>query len=283
MALKIRSRIVPAVLNLVLYYYFHAIDWLNLRFTQLADDLTICFLPHIWEEKEREENMRAFTISPAVVLACVGGVLAGDMRIDFPLFMRAPAPAGTGTNLQVRLFSLAPSRNERWRENRHSRAPSAALQQIPYVSSHYIERRSWLKRGCWPNQITQTGNSKTPFAVDGSTFADLQTAGIRSCNNQHNECARTANASGDKSLTVGMCDQQQTQCVAAQTNSNVVVPGGSNGAEGTTRTAGASTTTTTTTTSAQPTLKSADADFFYFCDPWAAWIGMRGWKSEERN
>lgn len=62
-----------------------------------------------------------------------------------------------------------------------------------------------------------------------------------------------------------MCDQQQTQCVAAQTNSNVVVSG-SNGAEGTTRTAGTS-TTTTTTTSAQPTLKSADADFFYFCDP----------------
>ncbi|KAH8750719.1 hypothetical protein F5882DRAFT_470310 [Hyaloscypha sp. PMI_1271] len=169
--------------------------------------------------------MRTYTIS--VVLACVGGVLAGDMRIDFPLFMRAPAPAGTGTNLQAFTGALG---------------------------------------GAAADPITQTGNSKTPFAVDGSTFADLQTAGIRSCNNQHNECARTANASGDKSLTVGMCDQQQTQCVAAQTNSNVVVPGGSNGAEGTTRTAGAS-TTTTTTTSAQPTLRSADADFFYFCDP----------------
>ena len=60
-----------------------------------------------------------------------------------------------------------------------------------------------------------------------------------------------------------MCDQQQTQCVAAQTNSNVVVSG-STGAAGATRTTG---TTSTTTTSAQPTLKSADADFFYFCDP----------------
>jgi hypothetical protein len=58
-------------------------------------------------------KMKTFTISSAVVLACVGGVLAGDMQIDFPLFMRAPAAAGTGTNLQVRLFFPPPSRNER--------------------------------------------------------------------------------------------------------------------------------------------------------------------------
>jgi hypothetical protein len=55
------------------------------------------------------EEMKSFTIS-VVVLACVGGVLGSDMRIDFPLFMRAPAPAaasaaaGTATNLQVILI-----------------------------------------------------------------------------------------------------------------------------------------------------------------------------------
>jgi hypothetical protein len=95
-------------------------------------------------------------------------------------------------------------------------------------------------------QITQTGDPKTPFAVDGSSFDDFQTAAIRSCNNQHNACAQAANASGDKTLTVGDCDTQQTQCIAAQPSD---APAG------------------TTTASAQPTLKSADADFFYFCDP----------------
>ena len=64
-------------------------------------------------ERRRGEKMKTFTISSAVVLACVGGVLAGDILIAFPLFMRAPAPAGTGTNLQVRLSFLPPSRNER--------------------------------------------------------------------------------------------------------------------------------------------------------------------------
>ena len=97
-------------------------------------------------------------------------------------------------------------------------------------------------------KITQTGNSKTPFAVDGDTFTDFLTAATRSCNNQHNACAQAANASGDKSLTVGQCDQQQTACVAVQENSSFAV-------------------SSTTTSTAEPTLKTADANFFYFCDP----------------
>lgn len=54
--------------------------------------------------------MKTFTISSALVLACAGGALAGDMRIDFPLFMRAPVPAtvGAATNLQVGLFPSTP-------------------------------------------------------------------------------------------------------------------------------------------------------------------------------
>ena len=131
---------------------------------------------------------------------------------------------------------------------RRSQVPSAVQQRIQYA--HPLPSlpagNPWGKRTDSPQQITQTGNAKTPFAVDGSTFADFQTAATRSCNNQHNTCAQAANASGDKSLTVGDCDTQQTQCLAAQANATPAV---------------------TTTTSAQPTLKSADAEFFYFCDP----------------
>jgi hypothetical protein len=101
------------------------------------------------------------------------------------------------------------------------------------------------------SKITQTGNAKTPFAVDGDTFTDFATAATRSCNNQHNSCAQAANNSGDKTLTVGQCDTQQTNCEAAAASAASAAPAVSS----------------TTTSSAEPTLKSADADFFYFCDP----------------
>jgi hypothetical protein len=122
---------------------------------------------------------------------------------------------------------------------------------MPILSLHSRQKIPGGKPTDSPQQITQTGDAKTPFAVDGSTFTDFQTAATRSCNNQHNACAQVANASGDKSLTVGACDTQQTQCLAAQANAAPAV----------------TTTTSAQPTSAQPTLKSADAEFFYFCDP----------------
>jgi hypothetical protein len=54
-----------------------------------------------------------------------------------------------------------------------------------------------------------------PFAVDGNTFTTLSAAVQRSCGNQHTACANTANAEHDgkdgQSLTVGMCDTQQSK------------------------------------------------------------------------
>jgi hypothetical protein len=101
--------------------------------------------------------------------------------------------------------------------------------------------------------------------VDGSTFADFQSALNRSCSNQHNKCASAANASGDKSLTVGACDAQQTQCTAAtQGNNNSGGGGGGGGSSGNGVT---SVVSSTSATSAQATFSSADANFFYFCDP----------------
>ncbi|KAN0111102.1 hypothetical protein V8E51_007489 [Hyaloscypha variabilis] len=183
--------------------------------------------------------MKSFTIS-VVVLACVGGVLGSDMRIDFPLFMRAPAPAaasaaaGTATNLQTFTGALGGIAAD----------PVCSPLLPPCKEQEETKKRDDTNR----SKITQTGNAKTPFAVDGDTFTDFATAAMRSCNNQHNSCAQAANNSGDKTLTVGQCDTQQTACEAAAASASPAV-------------------SSTTTSSAEPTLKSEDADFFYFCDP----------------
>lgn len=168
-----------------------------------------------------------------MVLLCVGGVLGSEMRIDFPLFMRAPVPAAaSSTNLNTFTGAIG---------------------------------------GIAADPITSTGNSKDPFEVDGSTFADFQSALNRSCNNQHNACASAANASGDKSLTVGDCDNQQTQCMATtQGNSSSGGGGGGSGSGGSSANGVTSVVTgssSTSATSAQATFRSADANFFYFCDP----------------
>jgi len=163
--------------------------------------------------------MKTFTISSAIAMACMGSVMAGDMRIDFPLYVRAPAAAASAA----------------------AAASDANLQVFTGALG-----------GAAADPITSTGDATKPFAVAGDTFSDFQTAAIRSCNNQHNACAQVANNSGDKSLTVGQCDTQQTACVAAQSGSNSTA---------------AAVVAATSASSAQPTLKSADADFFYFCDP----------------
>jgi hypothetical protein len=124
-----------------------------------------------------------------------------------------------------------------------------AQQQTPYALLYTL---AWDFADA--NQITSTGDPSKPFAVAGDTFSDFPTAATRSCNNQHNACAEIANNSGDKNLTVGQCDTQQTQCLAAQTQTESTLSVDSAAA-------------TTTTTSAAATLKTADANFFYFCDP----------------
>ncbi|KAH7360012.1 hypothetical protein BKA66DRAFT_400530, partial [Pyrenochaeta sp. MPI-SDFR-AT-0127] len=48
--------------------------------------------------------------------------------------------------------------------------------------------------GAQASAITNSGNSERPFNVDGDTFTDFQSAAQRSCDNQFQICANTANA-----------------------------------------------------------------------------------------
>ncbi|KAL1892886.1 hypothetical protein Sste5346_006779 [Sporothrix stenoceras] len=66
--------------------------------------------------------------------------------------------------------------------------------------------------------IAQSNDATRPFAVDGDTFTDFQSAVDRSCDNQHNSCADTANSQKSSSFTVGDCDTQDTQCKAASSS-----------------------------------------------------------------
>ncbi|EDU47254.1 hypothetical protein L13192_05254 [Pyrenophora tritici-repentis] len=107
--------------------------------------------------------------------------------------------------------------------------------------------------GTKASPITNSGDAKRPFKVDGDTFTDFETAAQRSCDNQFQGCSRAANGGGggggkkpravrrqqdggnnnngsnngnnnndnkDK-LTVNQCDEQKNKCNAAQKSAPV--------------------------------------------------------------
>lgn len=60
--------------------------------------------------------------------------------------------------------------------------------------------------------IQTTGDR--PFSVNGDSFVGIKAALGRSCDVQHNACATAAN-SGAIDGGVSQCDQQNTECHAA--------------------------------------------------------------------
>ncbi|KAF1960243.1 hypothetical protein CC80DRAFT_404715 [Byssothecium circinans] len=67
--------------------------------------------------------------------------------------------------------------------------------------------------------ITNSGDTKRPFSVDGDTFTDFQSAAQRSCDNQFQKCSQAANRGGNKGdLKVQDCDEQKNDCNSAQKN-----------------------------------------------------------------
>ncbi|KAF2794738.1 hypothetical protein K505DRAFT_324555 [Melanomma pulvis-pyrius CBS 109.77] len=117
-------------------------------------------------------------------------------------------------------------------------ALAIASPQPPLVSAHdtfLIPRHTLFLRqatdlqtfngalgGVAASPITNSGDSKRPFAVDGDTFPDFKSASGRSCDNQKNGCSEAANAQGNKgTTTVSDCDKQKDQCTAAQSSAKV--------------------------------------------------------------
>lgn len=60
-------------------------------------------------------------------------------------------------------------------------------------------------------QVTNSGNSDRPFAVEGDTFTDFPSAANRACDNQKNNCAQMANSNNNAGFDVGDCDQQNSK------------------------------------------------------------------------
>jgi hypothetical protein len=76
--------------------------------------------------------------------------------------------------------------------------------------------------GVAASPITNSGDAKRPFSVDGDTFTDFKSAAGRSCDNQKNECSQAANAQGNKGgTTVNDCDKQSESCKSAQSSAKV--------------------------------------------------------------
>ncbi|KAL6159000.1 hypothetical protein ACJQWK_07880 [Exserohilum turcicum] len=75
--------------------------------------------------------------------------------------------------------------------------------------------------------ITNSGDEKRPFKVDGDTFTQFDSAAQRSCDNQFQGCSTTANKAGgggdgkNGKLTVNQCDGQKNKCLEAQKNAKV--------------------------------------------------------------
>jgi hypothetical protein len=65
--------------------------------------------------------------------------------------------------------------------------------------------------GVQPAPVTNSGDAKRPFAVDGTTDVNLGAALQRSCAVQHNGCAQAANANKNAGFTVADCDAQQSK------------------------------------------------------------------------
>lgn len=64
--------------------------------------------------------------------------------------------------------------------------------------------------GASASPITNSGDPKRPFSVDGETLTDFKTAGQKSCDNQANKCSQAANAQGNKgAFKVSDCDSQK--------------------------------------------------------------------------
>jgi hypothetical protein len=61
--------------------------------------------------------------------------------------------------------------------------------------------------------ITDSGDAKRPFAVKGDTFVNLGAALQRSCDQQFNACANSANG-GNKAITTAQCSAQQSKFIS---------------------------------------------------------------------
>ncbi|KAF2692266.1 hypothetical protein K458DRAFT_398569 [Lentithecium fluviatile CBS 122367] len=112
-------------------------------------------------------------------------------------------------------------------------SPSPALVSDDYL--HLMPRNTLFFRqtanlqsftnalgGFAASPITNSGDAKRPFRVDGDTFTDFASAAQRSCDNQFQKCSQNANSQGNKGdLTVGDCDGQKNECNSAQQNAPV--------------------------------------------------------------
>ncbi|KAF2709170.1 hypothetical protein K504DRAFT_476569 [Pleomassaria siparia CBS 279.74] len=113
-----------------------------------------------------------------------------------------------------------------------------ASPQLPLVSAHdtfLIPRHTLFLRqstnlqtfteavgGAAASPITNSGDPKRPFQVDGDTFPDFKSASERTCDNQNNACSEAANTQGNKgSITVSDCGKQKERCTAAQEKTKV--------------------------------------------------------------
>jgi hypothetical protein len=93
-------------------------------------------------------------------------------------------------------------------------ALSHASPQPPLISSDYemslVPRHTLFLRqisnlqtfegqlgGVAASPITNSGDAKRPFSVDGDTFDSFESAAQRSCDNQFNKCGDAANGNGN--------------------------------------------------------------------------------------
>ncbi|KAL5050026.1 hypothetical protein BDW71DRAFT_141443 [Aspergillus fruticulosus] len=81
------------------------------------------------------------------------------------------------------------------------------------VAGAHLARRAGTLGGDTP-AITETGDSRRPYEVDGNTFTDYDSAAHRSCNIQFDNCQLIANTDSSASFSLEDCQNQQDECIA---------------------------------------------------------------------
>jgi hypothetical protein len=61
--------------------------------------------------------------------------------------------------------------------------------------------------------VTDSGNEKQPFLIDGEAVGDFATAVGKSCDKQKNDCADAANGDQRGVFEVGDCDEQNSKFI----------------------------------------------------------------------
>ncbi|RDL37004.1 uncharacterized protein BP5553_04437 [Venustampulla echinocandica] len=158
----------------------------------------------------------AKTTAAAVVVGDVAGsedsadcsVVTGTVTVD--------APEETGAAASPSSANAAPIVSASSVKAPFSNSTATATIAAPATASKQAQvSNSAALGGIAALAVTDSGDAKRPFAVNGNTFASKSAAAQRACDIQFNACANAVNGGKLPDVKMGDCQSQKDSCGAA--------------------------------------------------------------------